>query len=129
MNKSNLKWYDRKRLWCGLPWTFTKYGFSETQLYVESGLLTTNHYDTRLYRITNTSISRSLIQKIFGLGTIHIDATDKDLNCIDLVNIKNSIQVKELLDKLVEEERIRNKVIVREYASDIDEHDDPDVDA
>lgn len=124
MNKETLKWYDHKRLWCGLPWTFTKYGISEDRLFIESGLFTTNHYDSRLYRITNTSISRTLLQKIFGLGTIHIDSTDKDLNCFDLVNVKNSLQVKELLDELVEEERIRNKVIVREYANDMDEHDD-----
>ena len=65
MNKENLKWYERKRLWCGLPWTFTKYGFSETQLFVETGLFTTKLFDTRLYRVTNTSISRSLIQKLF----------------------------------------------------------------
>ena len=29
MNKKDLNWYDRKRLWCGLPWTFTKYGMSD----------------------------------------------------------------------------------------------------
>lgn len=130
MNKENLKWYEHKRLWCGLPWTFTKYGFSETQLFVETGLFTTKLFDTRLYRVTNTSISRSFIQKLFGLGTIHIDATDHDLNCIDLVNIKNSLKVKELLDKYVEEERIRNKVIVREYAGDLDnfdEHEEPEL--
>lgn len=126
MIKENLRWYERKRLWCGLPWTFTKYGFSDTQLFIETGLFTTNHYDTRLYRITNTSITRSFIQKIFGLGTIHIDATDKDLSCVDLVNVKNCLKVKELLDQLVEDERIRNKVIVREYASDLDEFDEHD---
>lgn len=126
MIKENLRWYERKRLWCGLPWTFTKYGFSDTQLFIETGLFTTNHYDTRLYRITNTSITRSFIQKIFGLGTIHIDATDKDLSCVDLVNVKNSLKVKELLDQLVEDERIRNKVIVREYAGDLDEFDEHD---
>ena len=125
MNKENLKWYDRKRLWCGLPWTFTKYGLSEDRLYVENGLFTTNCYDTRLYRILNTSISRSFLQKIFGLGTIHIDGTDKDLGCFELKNIKNSEEVKRLLDDAVESERIRNKVIVREFASDadIDDHE------
>lgn len=126
MNKENLKWYDRKRLWCGLPWTFTKYGLSEDRFFVETGLFTTNNYDVRLYRIMNTSLSRSLVQKIFGLGTIHIDGTDKDLGCFDIVNIKNCEAVKELLDEAVESERIRNKVVVREYASDADEECDDD---
>lgn len=124
MNKTNLKWYDRKRIWCGLPWTFTKYGLSDDRLFVETGFFTTNNYDVRLYRIMNTSMSRTLLQKIFGLGTIHIDGTDKDLGCFDLKNVKNCEEVKELLDQAVEEERIRNKVVVREYASDADGIDD-----
>ncbi len=123
MNKENLIWSDRKRLWCGLPWTFTKYALSKDRLFVETGLFTTKNYDARLYRIMNTSISRSLIQKIFGLGTIHIDGTDKDLGCYDLKNVKDCLRVKELLDNAVEEERIRNKVVVREYSSDMDAGD------
>lgn len=128
MNKDNLLWYDRKRIWCGLPWTFTKYGLSEDRLFVETGLFTTKHYDARLYRIMNTSMSCTLIQKIFGLGTIHIDGTDKDLGCYDLINVKNCEQIKDLIDDAVEKERVRNKVVVREYASDADDIDDHDVD-
>lgn len=124
MNKDILKWYERKRIWCGLPWTFTKYGISEDRIFVETGLFTTKLCDTRLYRILNTSMSRSLIQKIFRLGTIHVDGTDKDLGCFDIKNIKGCAQVKDLLDELIEAERIRNKVIVREFI-----HDDEDCDA
>ncbi len=130
MNKENLKWYDRKRIWCGLPWTFTKYGLSEDRFFVETGFFTTKSFDVRLYRVMNTSLSRSLMQKIFGLGTIHIDANDKDLGCFDIVNIKNCEAVKELLDETVEAERIRNKVVVREYVSDTDDdYEDDDHDA
>lgn len=128
MNKDKLLWYDRKRIWCGLPWTFTKYGLSEDRLFVETGLFTTKHYDARLYRIMNTSMSCTLIQKIFGLGTIHIDGTDKDLGCYDLINVKNCAQIKELIDDAVEKERVRNKVVVREYASDADDVDVHDAD-
>lgn len=118
MNKTSLKWYDRKRIWCGLPWTFTKYGLSEDRFFVETGFFTTNLYDVRLYRIMNTSLSRTLMQKIFGLGTIHIDGTDKDLGCYDIKNIKHCESVKEMLDEFVEAERVRNNVVVREYTSD-----------
>lgn len=128
MNKENLKWYDRKRLWCGLPWTFTKYGLSEDRLFVEMGLFTTKFYDVRLYRIMNTSMSRTLLQKMFGLGNIHIDGTDKDLGCFDLINVKNCEAVKEMLDEAIEAERVRNKVVVREYASDNDDADCHDID-
>ena len=115
MNKENLKWYDRKRNWCGLPWTFTKYGLSENRLYVETGFFTTKLFDVRLYRILNTNMSRTLIQKIFKMGTIHIDSSDKDLGCYDLINVKNCQYVKELLDEQIESERIRNNVSVTEF--------------
>jgi uncharacterized membrane protein YdbT with pleckstrin-like domain len=121
----NLNWSERKRIWCGLPWTFTKYGLSDDRFFVEEGLFTTKQYDVRLYRILNISLSRTLIQKIFGLGTIHIDSTDKDLKCFEIVNVKNSEQVKELISEAVEKERVRNRVTSREFLADSDDdHDD-----
>ena len=118
MDKGKMKWYDRKRLWCGLPWTFTKYGMSDDRLFVEKGLFNVRVMEVRLYRILNISIQRSLIQRIFGLGTIHLDSTDKDLSCFDIVNIKNSESVMEMISEAVEEERLRNRVASREFMSD-----------
>lgn len=123
MNLEKMEWYDKKRIWCGFPWTFTRYGFDKERFFVETGLFTTKNYDTRLYRITNTSVSRNFIQKIFGLGTIHVDGTDKDLGNFDIVNIKDSLNVKELLDQAIEDERQRNKVSVREFVSEFDDED------
>ena len=115
MDKNRMKWYDRKRLWCGLPWTFTKYGMSEDRIFVEKGLFNVKGMEVRLYRIMNISISRSLLQRVFGLGTIHLDSTDRDLNCFDIVNIKNSEEVMEMISQDVEEERVRNRVASREF--------------
>ena len=56
MDKGKMKWYDRKRLWCGLPWTFTKYGMSDDRLFVEKGLFNVRGMEERLYRILNISI-------------------------------------------------------------------------
>lgn len=118
MDKGKMKWYDRKRLWCGLPWTFTKYGMSDDRLFVEKGLFNVRGMEVRLYRILNISIQRSLIQRIFGLGTIHLDSTDKDLSCFDIVNIKNSESVMEMISEAVEAERLSNRVASREFMSD-----------
>lgn len=115
MNKESMIWYDRKRLWCGLPWTFTKYGMDEGRLFVETGFLNTKEEEVRLYRILNISLSKNIIQRIFGLGTIHIDSTDLDLKCLRITNIKDSDHVKEMLSKKVEEERLRNRVSAREF--------------
>ena len=126
MVRENLMWSARKRTWCGLPWTFTVYGLSEDRFFVQTGLFSTKEVEVRLYRIMNINLRRSLIQKIFGLGTIHIDSADKDLDCFDIRNIKNSAEVKELLSQTIEKERQRNRVATREYVSggDADDHDE-----
>ena len=115
MKKESMIWYDRKRLWCGLPWTFTKYGMDEGRLFVETGFFNTKEEEVRLYRILNISLSKNIIQRIFGLGTIHIDSTDLDLKCLKITNIKDSDHVKEMLSEKVEEERMRNRVSAREF--------------
>ena len=117
MDKTKLKWYARKRLWCRLPWTFTKYGMSEDRIFVETGILNLQQKDVRLYRILNISLTRSLTQRIFGMGTIHLDSNDKDLECFDLKNILDSEHIKEMISDAVEMERKRNKVSTREFMS------------
>ena len=124
MNKNELNWYDRKRLWCGLPWTFTKYGMSDDRLFVQTGLFSTHEMELRLYRVLNLRLDRSLSQRIFGLGTIHIDSSDRDLKSFELKNIRDCQGVKELLSEQVETERKRNRVYSRENLSDGPEFDD-----
>ena len=127
MNKQDLNWYDRKRLWCGLPWTFTKYGMSDDRLFVQTGLFNTHEMEVRLYRILNLRLDRSLSQRIFGLGSIHIDSSDRDLKKFELKNIRDCQGVKELLSEQVEIERKRNRVYSRENLHDGPEFDDEDI--
>ena len=126
MKKESMIWYDRKRLWCGLPWTFTRYGMDEGRFFVETGFLNTTEQEVRLYRILNISLSRSIIQRIFGLGTIHVDSTDVDLKCFLIKNIKNPDHVKEMLSEKVERERLRNRVSAREFMNSSEEAEEED---
>lgn len=115
-------WKQRKRIWCGLPWTFTVYSLSEDRLFIESGVLNKRQDEIRLYRVLDVSLRRSLGQRIFGMGTIHICSSDKTMKDFDLVNIVNSEEVKEMISEHVEQQREKKRVVSREYMSD--EHDD-----
>lgn len=122
-------WEDRKRTWCGLPWTFTKYSFDGERLYVEHGFLNQRSDEVRLYRITDISLVCTLWQRIFGIGTLHLNTVDKTLGNFSLVNIKKPKEVKELLSTTVEEQRDKKRVSSREmYISDNGEDDDGDSD-
>lgn len=121
-------WSDRKRLWCGLPWTFTKYSYDEERLYIESGFLNQRQDEVRLYRIMDISLTRSLTQRIFGLSTIHLSSSDKSLGNFDLKNIKNGVAVKDQLSDLIEGQRDRKRVVSREFMTTELDEDEADED-
>ena len=50
---------ERKRNWCGLPWSFTVYSFDEERLFIEKGILSKQEDEVRLYRILDISLTRS----------------------------------------------------------------------
>lgn len=118
-----LLWKARKRLWCGLPWTFTVYSFDEERLYVERGLFNQRQDEVRLYRIVDIAMTRSLVQRIFGMGTVHLVTSDKSLGNFDLINIKNTHGIKEQLSELIEKQRDNKRVSTREFI-DSDGHED-----
>ena len=126
--EQNLIWKDRKRIWCGLPWTFTKYELSRDKLVIKTGFFSQNDDEVRLYRILDISLRRSLFQRIFGLGTIRCNSVDKTMKNFDITNIKNSERVKDQLSDLVEESRRSNRVSSREFMTELDDDDDDDSD-
>ena len=121
--EKDILWQDRKRFWCKLP-TFTLYSLDEDKLYIDSGFFTTKSDEVRLYRILDISLTRTLIQKILGLGTISIVSSDKTMKNFELKNIKNSKETKEMLSDLVERARNSKKVSVREFAAEDDDMED-----
>ena len=117
MKETTVVWAERKRLWCGLPWTFTSYKLTEDRLFIKRGFMNLREDEVRLYRIRDLVLYRSLLQRLFGLGTIEVKSSDSSMSDFRLENIKNSTAVKEQLSVLVEEERQRKKVSSREFMS------------
>ncbi len=111
-------WKERKRNALGLPWTFTTYALSEDRLFVNAGFLKTVEDEIRLYRILDISLTRTLSQRIFKMGTIQISSADKTMGNFELKNIKNPDQVKEMISRLVEENREKKRVTNREFMTE-----------
>ena len=124
MSNSTPIWSDRKRIFCGLPWTFTTYTLTSDRLFIETGVLGKHEDEVRLYRILAISLSRSFSQRIFGLGTIHCCSADKTMGDFDIINIKNPREVKERLSELVEHERQAKHVTYREFMTHDTDFDD-----
>lgn len=102
-------WKDRKRIFFGLPWTFTKYSLSEDRLFISTGFFSVKEDEVRLYRIMDVSLERKLWQRMCGLGTIKCCSADKTMGDFEIKNIKKSREVKEMLSNMVEDERTKRR--------------------
>ena len=121
-------WRARKRIWCGLPWTFTVYSFDEERIFVDTGFFTKLQDEIRMYRVLDISVTRTFGQRIFGMGTIHLKTSDKTMGDFDIKNIKKVMDVKMQLSDLIETNREKKRVVSREFmsGSDADEFEVPE---
>lgn len=120
--RNDVIWHDRKRH-LGLPLSFTVYYITEDRLFVETGFFTTHVESILLYRIRDISLERNLLQKLFGVGSVKTLSSDKTAPALVLKNIKNAAQVSELLHENVEEMKLKRRMRVSEFVTDIDDED------
>ena len=116
-------WKDRKR-YLGMTLSFTRYAMSEDRLFLSTGFFTIKDEEVLLYRIRDIHTSRTLWQRLFGVGTVTVLSSDKTMSSLVLKNVKHPIHVKELLHKQVEEMKIRRRVRLGEIMTS----DDGDID-
>lgn len=116
---------ERKRwLLFGLPFTFTKYTLTNRKILINSGFFTSKEDEILLYRVLDMTLSRTLIQKLFGLGSVTVEAQDKFQPTLVVKNIRNSQQFKDNLSYLVEEEKLRLRMRRGEIINDGCNHED-----
>ena len=61
------------------------------------------------------TLKRSIFQRIFGVGSIHICSADKTTPEFEIRDIKKPFEIKEKLSSIVEEQRDKKKVTGREF--------------
>lgn len=106
-------WKDRKRF-LGMPITFTRYSMSEDRLFLETGLLNTRQEEILLYRVRDISLRISLGQRLFGVGSVIVQSSDRSLPVLELRNIRSPREVKETLHQQVEEMKLARRMRVGE---------------
>lgn len=124
MAKIDYIWHDKKRYF-GLPLSFTRYAMSEDRLFTSVGLLNLKDDEVLLYRVRDIDTSRSLWQRLFGVGTVTVMSSDKSMPNMVLKNIKNPVEVKEMIHVQVEDMKLRRRVRFGEImTTDADFDDD-----
>lgn len=122
MKKMTYLWQDRKRTFLGLPLSFTKYMLTEDRLFVDKGFLNSALDEENLYRVRDVRVTRSLGQKIFGLGTVTVYSTDASNGETVLESIKHPIEVKEEIVRLVDQARKKHNIRASEMLMDAPDH-------
>lgn len=105
--------YKEKKRWLffGLPFTFTHYMITEDLITSSVGLLRKVENDCYMYKIVDVRLETSLLERLFGLGTVHCfskDVTDPDLK---LLHIRNAREIKNFILRQSEEERMRRRTL------------------
>lgn len=103
---------ERKRLlFFGLPWTFTKYTVTPSLLTVNRGFLHTVEDDCYMYKIQDVKLETSLMERIFGIATVHCytgDVTDHELL---LTHIRHAREIKNYLLTASEAARLKRRTL------------------
>ena len=73
-----------------------------------------------LYRVRDLVLTMTLGQRIFGVGTVCVHSSDKSVSHLDLKNVKNPREVKELIHRQVEEMKRSRQMRVGEILDDGD---------
>ena len=104
-NSDTLLWTGKKHTFFGQPWTFTRYSLYWDRFLVNRGLLTRHQEELRLDRIKDVVLRQSLLQRLFGLGTLTVHSTDSSTARFLIVNIKEPERIAKLLSDSAEAER------------------------
>ncbi|MBZ9688702.1 PH domain-containing protein [Clostridium estertheticum] len=110
--KNNIAFKERKRLMLfGLPFTFTLYNIQEDKLTIQEGFINREINDCYLYKIQDTTLNKSLFERVFGLGTIICHTGDVTHPTLVLKHIKNSDAIKEYLFETSEQSRLKRRTV------------------
>ena len=127
LKNSKILWKDRKRF-LGMPLSFTRYSLTEDRLFLSIGFLNIRDDEVLLYRVRDINTSRTLGQRLLGVGTVTVMSSDKSMPTLVMKNIKSPMAVKELLHEQVEEMKIRRRVRVGEVLAGNYDEDRDDLD-
>ena len=107
-----VEFVERKRwLFFGLPFTFTVYTVKEDTLTVNTGFLNKEENDCYMYKVQDVELNVSLIQRIFGLGTVKCYTGDTTDSVLLLENIKNAKVIKDFILDASEKARIKRRTL------------------
>ena len=113
MENEVTKMYRERKHWVflGLPFTFTVYEISDEYITTNRGFLNRTQDDCYMYKVQDVKYNATLIERMFGLGTVICytgDVTDQKL---ELQHIRHAVEIKNYILAQSEKARIKRRTI------------------
>lgn len=107
-----MEFTERKRLlFLGLPFTFTKYTVREDMITVNTGFFRAVENDCYMYKVQDVQHSATLMERVFGLGTVICFTGDTTHPQLMLHHIKHSKEIKEFILDASEKARLKRRTV------------------
>jgi uncharacterized membrane protein YdbT with pleckstrin-like domain len=94
-----------------------RYRLTTFRLFHESGLLSRKRDRIEVIDINDVTLSQRIIERMFNVGTIHIDSSDKSHPDFDMPGIENVRYVADLFDNTRRAERERRGLFMENVGS------------
>lgn len=122
---------ERKRiLFLGLPWTFTKYEIKDDMITIDAGFLNTVENDCYMYKVQDVQLRTSLLERLFGLGTVVCYTGDNTSPTLELQHIKHAKEIKGYILEASEAARLKRRVLTTmDITGGVDEDDISNIDS
>ncbi len=103
---------ERKRsVFLGLPLSFTKYSIEEEKVTITTGFLNITEDDAFMYKIQDVRLTRSLLERIFKLGTITCYTGDTTHPELIFVHVRHFAEIKDFIMQYSEEARRKRRAL------------------
>lgn len=101
-------------VWPWIVWRTTHYIFTNERVVLQFGIFHRERRDIPLHRVNNHTMNQTLIDRMFGCGTLVIESAGQD-GTTQLIDVPRVHRVQTLLYELVDADRDRHSLSDSEF--------------